>query len=253
MKYNLFSFFIAVGCGAFFCACSSKTTEVVYTNGIPGTLIADVTLNDSTWSKILDPSDVEVSIEGTAIKGLTDKNGRCTLLNVPPGIYNIFFKKIGFITQVYGQKEFVGNGTDEVSTTLVRITHKTTDFIIRYFDSTGVAPLTWKVLDTISTESVFGNFFFSDNPKISPYDTSSYRWATYDIFARGTSKFSVDGRDTPISLNSLLSAGFLHNEIIYCMLVASSQPGYNDIISGKYIFYDGLSPYTSRVLSIRLP
>src|SRR5580704_9494761 len=106
MKYTLFSFFFALSCGVLFCACGAKTTEVIYNNGVPGTIIATVFLYDSLGVNAggipLDPSGVEVSVEGTDRKALTDKNGKCTITKVPPGVLNFLFKKEGFATQVYG-------------------------------------------------------------------------------------------------------------------------------------------------------
>src|SRR5437763_13234550 len=88
---------------AFFVACGSKTTEVVYTNdGKPGTIIIDVTLFDSVImvgggsTRITDASGVEVSLEGTSLKEITDINGRCNISNVPPGAYDFLFTKDGF-------------------------------------------------------------------------------------------------------------------------------------------------------------
>src|SRR5207253_3143103 len=113
--------------------------EVVYNNGAPGTIIAKVTLIDSlslTNGQDIkhDPSGVEVSIEGTSLKAVTDNNGKCTITNVPPGVYNFLFKKDGFATQVYGQKEFAGNGTDLVNAILYLSTHKTLELVTREFD-----------------------------------------------------------------------------------------------------------------------
>src|SRR5438094_9938499 len=87
---------------AFFAACGSKTTEVVYTNdGKPGTIIIDVTLIDTLFNNgnpivLADASGVEASIDGTSLNGITDKNGRCIISNVPPGAYYFTFTKEGF-------------------------------------------------------------------------------------------------------------------------------------------------------------
>jgi hypothetical protein len=252
MNRTFFFYFSLVITCSFLSACGSKTTEIVYNNGVPGTIIARVTLWDSLsafpgFSPVLDPSGVEVSIEGTAFKALTDKNGDCTIQNVPPGVYNFLFKKTGFSTQVIGQKAFPGNGTDVISTVLYLATHKTVELITRPFDA-GTATLSWKILDSVkSDERVIGHFFFSDKPGISPYDTSSYRYVVYADYTESTNNVFIDR-------GSLLSSGFSGNQTIYCLLVPSGiNFGYYDPISEKRIFYDGLSPYNSGEKSVFLP
>ena len=254
MKYTLLSFFFALGCGALFCACASKTTEVIYNNGVPGTIIASVFLWDSLGVNgggiLLDPSGVEVSIEGTDRKALTDKKGKCTITNVFPGVLNFFFKKDGFATQVYGQKEFAGNGIDLINTSMYLATHKTGELILRPFDSVQ-AIFSWKVFDSLtSLEEVIGHLFFSDKPGISPYDTSSYRYEISGGNNHNPGQFS----NLSIFKKTLLSHGFSDNETIYCLLVTSDvSAGYNDPVSGRMIFYNGLSPYNSGEKSFVLP
>jgi hypothetical protein len=248
MKYTILSFFFILICSSFFCVCGSKTTEIIYNNGVPGTIIAQVQLCDSLSGPtgqiyLPDASGIEVSIEGTSFKTVTDKNGKCTLSNIPPGVYSIFFKKDGFTTQKDAYKEFAGNGTDVVYSELFLTTHKTAELVIREFDSNGIAFFSWKVFDSLkSYDAVVGSLFLSDKPEISPYDTSSYRYVITDFYYAST---TPTDRNIPISKTDLLSSGFSDKEKIYCLLCTSNVSGYYDILSGKTIFYNGLSPYNS--------
>src|SRR4051812_39139029 len=98
-------------------ACT-KTTEIIYNNGVPGTIIGQVTLYDTLLNFgnrdfiIDDRSGIEVSIEGTQLKGITNKNGSYSIKDVPPGAYILIFKKNDFITYKSDPFEFAGNGTD---------------------------------------------------------------------------------------------------------------------------------------------
>jgi|GEM_PF-4529472 len=58
-----------------------------------------------------DNSGAFVSLKGTKISTTTDYNGKWTLTNVEPGVYDIIFSKPGYdTTEVYGFP-FPGNGT----------------------------------------------------------------------------------------------------------------------------------------------
>lgn len=80
---------------------SSTITEVKHGN-ITGVL--DIWDSD-------DNSGAYVSLKGTNIFTTTDYNGKWTLTNVEPGVYDIIFSKPGYdTTECYGFP-FPGNGT----------------------------------------------------------------------------------------------------------------------------------------------
>jgi hypothetical protein len=151
---------------------------------------------------------------------------------------------------VYGPKDFPGNGTDLINTSLYLATHKTAELILRPFDS-AQATFSWKIFDSLTPlEEVIGHLFFSHKPGISPYDTSSYSYEVSNGNNHNPGQFS----SFTILKNTLLSYGFSDNETIYCLLVTSDvNAGYNDPVSGKMIFYNGLSPYNSGEKSFVLP
>src|SRR5436309_3272435 len=137
-KFFLIAFFSA----AVFAGCKS-TTQVIYNDGVPGSIIGQVALMDSVNShnagqrQLGDASGVLVSIEGTSYAATTDRSGKFTLENVPPGTYWLLYTKDGFETSRQGPQTFAGNGTLLLNAALNRQTHKTPELVLRPFDTTG--------------------------------------------------------------------------------------------------------------------
>jgi hypothetical protein len=253
--YYSFVFFLIVhllpGCKG------TTTTQVMYTgDAIPGTIIGKVTAIDTLFINgryvVSDPSGVEVSIEGTSLKGITDKGGRYSISNVPPGAYWLIFKKEDFATYHDGVIEFAGNGTDYWDAEVYRISYVTPDLVLRPFDSAGNTTFTFKVLDSLqSNEQVTGYTFFSKTDAISPSDPNSYVLVfpiRYISSQPSIGNFSL-------SIADLKYYGFDSGDKIYCVTYSgknSTDVSYRDLATYKRI-YTGFSPYTSGVKSFILP
>lgn len=268
---------------AVFCGCKdSNTTQIIYTNdGKPGTIVGKVALIDSTYAYLKDASGVEVTIEGTPYKAVTDSNGKWSITNVLPGTYYLFFKKDGFALKKDGAIKFAGNGTDSWNSSLYRINRITPDLILRPFeeqsslsyrdtvvyDSLGrphsssnidtiidqVARFTFILVDKLkhSDPFVVGQIFLSKTNNISPLDPKTYLYTVYTNFSYPISTSS----DLFISRKGLLDAGFSTDDKIFCVLYAAQQSfreGYIDSSNDKYI-YTGFSPFHSEVKSFILP
>jgi hypothetical protein len=88
-----------------FFSCEKDSSPVVQ-EVKPGNITGVIDIYDSG-----DNSGAYVSIKGANYVTTTDYEGRWTLTNVEPGVYDIIFSKPGFdTTDVYGF-QFAGNGT----------------------------------------------------------------------------------------------------------------------------------------------
>src|SRR5437899_1519502 len=126
MKNIFYSIIFFAGANLLTGCKSNTTTQVVYTGDvIPGTIVGKVYLADTVFMNnyipISDASGVEINIEGASFSAVTDKDGRYTIANVPPGAYWLIFKKDGFATYHDGVIEFTGNGTDRWDAQVNRI------------------------------------------------------------------------------------------------------------------------------------
>ena len=241
-----------------FSGCKSNPTSVVYTNdGKPGTIVGQVTLIDSLYKLnegytiLSDASGVEVSIDGTQLKGITDANGRFSIENIPPGAYWLIFKKDGFATYHEGVIDFPGNGTDYHNGQLNRLSYITPELILRAFDSNGIATFTFKVLDSLQLfVQAQGYIFFGKTDAITPSDPNSYVFS-----APVTYEPNYISGDYSFSRTSFTNSGFSPGDKIYCVVYAgknSAAVSYLDLQSFKRI-YTGFSPYTSGVKNFILP
>ena len=242
-----------------FSACKSNpTTQVIYTgSGIPGTILGKVILYDTLYDNLGyvildDASGVTVSVEGATLKAITDKDGKYSIPDVPPGTYLIAFSKDGFATDKL-HLSFAGNGTESKSDELIRISFISPTLVLRAFDTNGIATFTFGVLDTISgnaVNSIRGDVFFGRSENISPLDPNSY---VVDLSANGSGFLNKTG-NFQVNKSSLLKAGFSTGEKIYCVLYAGKVTVnyYSDYNSFKNIF-TSFSPYTSIVKSFILP
>src|SRR5437764_14365972 len=107
MKYTRL-FFAAAMAGILFSGCKETT---VVSPAAPGNITGYVQLYDTLSQPLADQSGVTVSLPGTSISAQSDRSGKWTLQNVPPGTYTIFFSKDGYSSMKDFNLQFIGNGT----------------------------------------------------------------------------------------------------------------------------------------------
>lgn len=80
--------------------------------GTTGTITGKVTqYNQYGIKDSVALNTVTISVEGKNFTAITDENGKYSLENIPPGIYNLSFKKPGYGVWQQQQVNFPGNGT----------------------------------------------------------------------------------------------------------------------------------------------
>ncbi len=81
-------------------------------------VIKGVVLDDSTGKPL--PS-AAVQVVGTTLGDLTDPNGEFMILNVPPGVYSVQIRHVGFKTKEIDSLEITWNDTIEIEVRLGRV------------------------------------------------------------------------------------------------------------------------------------
>lgn len=199
--------------------CFSCKKEILY-EGPVGDVKGRLKLYDS-FNAITDYSGVEVSIDGTSpiMKTTTGKDGVFTFTNLKTGVYNLIFKKQGYVTHKILSWEFVGGNIPVIVGPL---------YIYKLPDS--------KVTDLKVDTSYIG---IVASAKVSNYNQSCYRYFIGDEPDVSCEKFLVSntyflyGQDFKINLTDLTFQKFAKGKKLYIILYPSALgSGYLNIETG---------------------
>jgi hypothetical protein len=113
MKLSNFGLLVGlIVMGSWVASCSSNPSTPQSGSGtLSGTVIA----YGVSGPTLVNPSGITVSLEGSAYKTTTDNAGNFSLGNIPAGVYNIIFSKVGFDSMMYPSHHLLGTGVDIIN------------------------------------------------------------------------------------------------------------------------------------------
>lgn len=133
--------------------CSSPTdapTSPAGTSILSGTVEAFA----STTADHLDPSGIEVELQGTSFQAFADHEGHFRIAKIPAGVYTILFSKPGFDSMIYPVHHLVGAGNDIINDAFL-IRESDDSILLRPLSAVFTVSIkkTIRIIDTIITDS----------------------------------------------------------------------------------------------------